>query len=269
MALGATYFDIKLKESIVEPSAQFIVNDCFTRDDGQRSAFCDRISYETTGRLLVQDVFAGFLNLDQESVRGIDFNADFGKDVMLFGENIDLGINIRANHLMERSSLFTNDDGNVSFDDDAGEFGLPKWTGRTTFTADVSDFRLTYQIRYTGRVEQDETGIDPFADFQGFGPDGSFVGSPSDTCLGNGTANVPGDGRFCRDVGFADEQFLHTASIRYSADTWSLLVGVDNIFNTAPPLVDSSEVLAINNVAIGNGYDYDGREFFVSVSKQF
>ncbi|MBO6608781.1 TonB-dependent receptor [Altererythrobacter sp.] len=269
VALGATYFDIKLKESIVEPSAQFIVNDCFTRDDGQRSAFCDRISYETTGRLLVQDVFAGFLNLDQESVRGIDFNADFGKDVMLFGENIDLGINIRANHLMERSSLFTNDDGNVSFDDDAGEFGLPKWTGRTTFTADVSDFRLTYQIRYTGRVEQDETGIDPFADFQGFGPDGSFVGSPSDTCLGNGTANVPGDGRFCRDVGFADEQFLHTASIRYSADTWSLLVGVDNIFNTAPPLVDSSEVLAINNVAIGNGYDYDGREFFVSVSKQF
>lgn len=267
VALGVTYFDIKLKDSIIDPSGQFIVNDCFTRDDGQRSQFCDRISVDTapTGRGLVSNVAAAFLNLDQESVRGIDFNADFGKDVMLFGENVDLGLNIRANHLMERSSLFTNDDGTVTFDDDAGEFGLPKWTGRATFTADVSDFRLTYQLRYTGKVEQDSDGIDEFDDAFGSLGTGFF----SDTCTGNGTANVPGDGRFCRDVGFAKEQFLHTASIRYSADKWSLLVGVDNIFDTAPPLVDSDEVLAINNVAIGNGYDYDGREIFASFSYQF
>lgn len=267
VALGVTYFDIKLKDSIIDPSGQFIVNDCFTRDDGQRSQFCDRISVDTapTGRGLVSNVAAAFLNLDQESVRGIDFNADFGKDVMLFGENVDLGLNIRANHLMERSSLFTNDDGTVTFDDDAGEFGLPKWTGRATFTADVSDFRLTYQLRYTGKVEQDSDGIDEFDDAFGSLGTGFF----SDTCTGNGTANVAGDGRFCRDVGFAKEQFLHTASIRYSADKWSLLVGVDNIFDTAPPLVDSDEVLAINNVAIGNGYDYDGREIFASFSYQF
>lgn len=271
VSFGATYFDIKLKDSIVSPSGQFIVNDCFLRDDGQRSPFCDRIGYGTApaDRGLVSDVFAGFLNLDQESVRGMDFNADFGKDVILFGEDIDLGLNIRANHLMERSSLFTNDDGSVAFDDDAGEFGLPKWTGRATFTADVSDFRLTYQIRYTGKVEQDAAGIDDFADAFGNAPDGTAANTSGDTCTGLGTANVAGDGVFCRDVGFADEQFLHTASIRYSADTWSLLVGVDNIFNTAPPLVDSSEVLAINNVAIGNGYDYDGREFFVAISKEF
>ncbi|NNE35641.1 MAG: TonB-dependent receptor, partial [Rhodothermales bacterium] len=222
VSLGATYFDIKLTDSIVEPSGQFIVNDCFNRDDGQRSPFCDRISFDQspTGRALVSDIFAGFLNLDSESVRGIDFNVDIRKDVVLFGEDIGLGFNVRANHLMERSSLFTNDDGDVSFDDDAGEFGLPQWTGRTTFTADVSDFRVTYQIRYTGAVEQDPTGIDEFDD--AFGNLGT--GFLSDTCLGDGTANVPGDGRFCRDVGFADEQFLHTASVRYSADRWSLLV---------------------------------------------
>ncbi|NNK45596.1 MAG: TonB-dependent receptor, partial [Altererythrobacter sp.] len=111
----------------------------------------------------------------------------------------------------------------------------------------------------------DADGIDEFDDAFGSLGTGFF----SDTCTGDGTANVPGDGLFCRDVGFADEQFLHTASIRYSADRWSLLVGVDNIFDTSPPLVDSNEVLAINNVAIGNGYDYDGREIFASVSYQF
>ena len=279
VALGMTYFDIKLKDSIVEPSAQFIVNDCFTRDDGQRSAFCDRISYDTapSSRFLVSDVFAGFLNLNSESVRGIDFNADFGKDVMLFGENVDLGLNLRANHLMERSSLFIDDNGDPSFDDDAGEFGLPKWTGRAIMTADVSDLRFTWQIRYTGSVEQDADGIDEFSDAFGYNAAGEFTGFFSDTCLGNGSrnangtinGNVAGDGNFCRDVGFAKEQFLHTASIRYTADKWSLLVGVDNIFGTRPPLVDDDEVFSINNVAIGNGYDYDGREVFASISYEF
>jgi iron complex outermembrane receptor protein len=273
VSIGMSYFDIKLKDSIVEPSAQFIVNDCFNRDDGQRSQFCDRLQYDTsaTSRKLVSDVFAGFLNLNEENVRGIDVNVTLGKEVKLFGTMVDFGVNLRANHLIERSSLFINDDGSPTFDDDAGEFGLPKWTGRTTFTADIDDFRFTYQIRYTGPVEQDATGIDPLSDAFGNGPDGVATGFTGDTCLGGGSANgvVAGTGVFCRDVGFASEQFLHTISARYRFDGFTLIAGVDNVFNTAPPLVDGNEVLAIANTAIGNGYDYDGREFFFSVRKEF
>ncbi len=268
VALNMNYYDIKLKDSIVEPSSQFIINDCFFRDDGQRSPFCDRLTYDTdpTTRLLVSNVASGFINLNEESVRGFDFNANFGKEVQLFGTLVDLGLAIQANHLLERSTLFIGDDGNATFDDDAGEFGLPQWTGRATFTADIDNFRFTWQTRYTGPVEQDADGIDEFDD--AFGTLGT--GFLSDTCLGNGTANVPGDGLFCRDVGFADEQFLHSASIRYQVTgQYSILVGVDNIFDTAPPLVDSNEVLAIANTAIGNGYDYDGREFFASIRYEF
>ena len=273
VSLGLNYFDIKLKGSIVEPSAQFILNDCFTRADASRSPFCDRISYDTdpSTRLLVSDVNSGFINLNQESVRGIDLNANFGKEVSLFGKFVDFGLNIRANHLIERSNLFIDDTGNPTFDEDAGEFGLPKWNGRATFTADVDKFRLTYQLNYTGAVEQDPDDIDEFSDAFGNGPDGLPTGFVSDTCLGGGSANgrIPGDGVFCRDVGFAKEQFLHTASIRYREDRYSILLGVSNIFDTAPPLVDSNEVLAIANTAIGLGYDYDGREFFASVEFEF
>lgn len=283
VSLGMSYFRIKLKDSIIEPSSQFIVNDCFTRDDGQRSAFCDRITTDTatSSRLLISEVNSGFINLNREKVEGIDFNAFLGTDATLFGENVRLGLRVRANHLMERSTTFIDDTGNEIYDDDAGEFGLPKWTGSAAFTADVDKFRLTYAIDYTGPVEQDSAGIDAFADAFGRGPDGFPVGVVGDTCLGNGSGSnpgggafvpngrVPGDGIFCRDVGFAKAQFQHTVSLRYRADTWSVLLGVSNIFDTAPPLVDSSEVLAINNVAIGNGYNYDGREFFMSVTKSF
>ncbi|WP_435418386.1 TonB-dependent receptor [Parerythrobacter aurantius] len=282
--LGMSYFRIKLEDSIVEPSSQFIVNDCYTRDDGQRSPFCDRITASplATQRFLITDVNSGFINLNREKVEGIDFNAFIGTDVAAFGENIELGLRVRANHLMERSTLFIDDTGAEIFDDDAGEFGLPKWTGFAQLTAGIDKFRLAYTIDYTGPVDQDPVGVDAFSDAFGRGPDGRPAGVVGDTCLGNGSGSntgpggafvpngrVAGDGIFCRDVGFADAYFLHTVSLRYRADTFTVLVGVSNLFDTAPPLVDSSEVLAINNTAIGNGYNYDGREFFMSVTKSF
>jgi len=271
VSLGFNYFDIKLTDSIVEPSSQFIVNDCFTRTDGVRSPFCDRLSYDTdpTSRLLVSAVASGFINLNEENVRGLDVNATFGKEVQMFGTVVDFGLNLTANHLIERSSVFIDDTGIATYDDDAGEFSLPKWTGRATFTADISDFRLTWQTRYTGPVEQDADGIDPLSDAFGNGPDGNPTGFIGDTCTGGGRDAVIGDGVFCRDVGYAKAQYLHTASLRYRFDGFTLIAGVDNIFNTAPPQVDGNEVLAIANTAIGNGYDYDGREFFFSVRKEF
>jgi iron complex outermembrane recepter protein len=269
--LAATYFDIKVKGAVVEPSAQFILNDCYGRQDGQRSQFCDRItaSASATDRFLVSDVSAGFINLNSESVRGVDFNVDIGKEVSMFGTNVDFGLNVRANHLIERSTIFIDDDGTRSYDDDAGEFGLPKWTGEATFTADIDKFRFTWQIDYTGPVQQQSDGIDPLSSAFGVGPAGATPGFAGDTCTGNGTARVAGDGIFCRDVGFAKKYFTHAASIRYRDDKVTIRAGITNLFNKRPPLVDSSEVFSIANTAIGNGYDYDGREFFVSVSQEF
>jgi iron complex outermembrane recepter protein len=92
-----------------------------------------------------------------------------------------------------------------------------------------------------------------------------------DTCLGNGSPNgvVAGDDIFCRDVGFAEEYFEHTASLRWDNGDFRIIAGVTNIFDTAPPLVDSSEVLSVGNAAIGNGYNLDGREFFAQLLYRF
>nr|WP_137676345.1 TonB-dependent receptor [Parerythrobacter lutipelagi] len=278
-ALGANYYDIKLKDSIISPNPQFIVNDCYTREDGQRSTFCDRITISPTGTRLVSDIFAGFINLNEESVRGMDFNARLDKEVMAFGTLVDLGLSVRANHLIERSSLFINDNGDQTFDDDAGEVGLQEWTGRATLTADIDKFRLSYNIRYVGGFDQDPDLIDEFSDVFGYNEAGEFIGQTGSTCLGGGSRDangvqdgiVPGDGVFCRPIGFADEQFLHTASIRYRADRFDILLGVSNIFDTAPPQVSpfASGITDISNTVLGAGYDYNGREFFARVSVEF
>ncbi len=268
-SLNFNYFDIKLEESITEPGVQFIVNDCFTREDGTRSPFCDRITVSNTGRDLISDVFQGFINFDEESVRGIDINTTFGYPVTIGNEVFDLQLNLVANHLIERSTLFIDENGQLTLEEFAGEFGFPSWTGRATLNADWKDFRFTWQTRYVGEIEQDADGIDEFSDAFGNGPDGNPTGFNSDTCLGNGTDNVPGDGLFCRDVGFTDEYFEHTASVRWDNDTIRIIAGVTNIFDEAPPLIDTDEVFGISNVPIGNPYNYDGREFFAQLLYRF
>ncbi|MCR2834848.1 TonB-dependent receptor domain-containing protein [Parerythrobacter lacustris] len=288
------YYKINLKGAIAEPTGGFIVNQCFTRDDGVRSNFCDFVEYAPDGRQLISDVFAGFVNINSEKVEGIDLNADFRTDVAAFGKDVRLGLNLRANHLITRDTVFLDDQGVPSITEQAGEFGFPYWTGRATFTAAVDNVTFSWQTRMIGRTEQDPEGIDPLADAFGYGPDGlpvlpNAAGNPTqfgDTCLGNGArftsgpnrgqvipqgqpGFVAGDGVFCRDVGFANAYFISTASVRVDFDKFDIRLGVTNLFDRNPPRIDTSEVFGINNIPIGNGYDLNGREFFGTVSVKF
>lgn len=283
-AFNFNYYDIKLKDSIVEAGGGFIVDDCFGRLEGGRSPFCDRItaSDQATARFLISQVQAAFINLDTESVRGLDINTTFSYPVTIAGEEFDLTLNMTANHLIERSTTTRDANGNRNTDDFAGRFFFPSWIGRATFNVRYDDFLFTWQTRYVGDVSQDPDFVDPFSDAFGFGPDGVATGVTANTCLGNGSRNpagtnpvgalngiVAGDGVFCRNVGFANEYFEHTASVRWDNGDFRIIAGVTNIFNKIPPRVDSAEVLAIGNTPLGGGYNLDGREFFAQLLYRF
>ncbi|RFB04336.1 TonB-dependent receptor domain-containing protein [Parvularcula marina] len=261
--VGVSYYDIEIEDSIIEPGNQFIVNDCFTRQDGTRSPFCDRITYDPLSSMqrgLIATLDAGFINQDKETVTGLDYNLRFSKEFTAWDQPMDFGFNLRANQLKERETIFVGDDLTVAKSEFDGEFGFPEWTATGTFTLDVSDYRFTWQTRYIGDVSQDVDGIDEFSD----GLDSQGTGFFGDTCAGPDFGD-----ELCRDVGFADAWYEHAASIRYRGDTWTVRAGVSNVFDKAPPLVDSNEVFAISNTPIGNGYALDGREFFLTVSKDF
>jgi len=277
------YYSIIVEDSIAELSAAFTVNECYFDDDNTRSVYCDQIEYAPGGRQLISQAFPQFLNQDKETVKGIDINANFGYDINLGNDVIELGLNLQANHLIERSTLFLIDPDNPDFDDATGEFGFPTWTGRAIGTIGYKDLTLTWQTRWIGRTEQDQDGIDELADAFARSPDGSPADFRGDTCYGNGSGTydeatgvftpdgvVPGDGIFCRDVGFADDYFVHTVSLRYNlSDTLVLRAGINNVFDTSPPQVDGNEIFSVSNIPIGNGYDLNGREYFGSVSFRF
>ena len=252
--IGATYYDIDIEDTIIEPAAQFIVNDCFSLNDGLSSAFCSRIQRDTDG--FIEFIDGSFINQDQEVARGVDINLAYSQDITVFGSPTAVGLRIDANRNLERTSVFIDDNGVVDTDEFVGEFGFPKWRAQSTVTIDRDRWRLSWLTRYIGSAKQDAEFVDEFSDVF----DTNDTGFTSSTCTGIANGDVD-----CRDVGFVDDYFVHTLSLSWSNSNWRIVGGIRNLFDEEPPLVDGNEVFSISNVPIGNGYDLDGRTFFASV----
>jgi iron complex outermembrane receptor protein len=253
--ISATYYEVEVRNTIIDPSSQFIVNDCYNSLTGN-SAFCDRITRDLSDPTapFIDLIDAGFINRDVEQARGVDINVAFDDTFTLFERPIDLGLDIVANRQLERTTLFVDDEGNEDFDSFVGEWGFPEWRVQSYLRLDYSDFRFVYEMRYTSSVIQDPAGVDDF--------DEALTGG-SDTCLG------PPDDVLCRDYADTDNYFLHNVSLYYYGDRWTFGGGIRNLFDEEPPIVDGTEIQSINNTPIGYGYDLRGRTYFLNVAVNF
>ncbi|HEX2140026.1 MAG TPA: TonB-dependent receptor [Woeseiaceae bacterium] len=258
--LSVTYYSIEIENTIIEPNGQFIINDCYENTAGG-SAFCDRIERDLSDPTnpLIQFIDQGFINRDNEAARGVDVNLTFDSTFDAFQRPIDLSVDFRANRLLERSTLFIDDNGEQVEEQFKGEWGFPDWKFRNRVRFDMDGWRLTWETSYIASVVEDPLDLDEF---------GAILGTPTigDTCLG-----PPGD-VLCRDIGFAEDYFLHHLSLYYYGDVWTFGGGIRNLFDEEPPFVDGDEgtsVLSINNTPIGYGYDLRGRTYFLNVGASF
>jgi len=253
MTLGATYYEIDINNTIVESSSGSIIASCYLNSFPEnQSTLCNRIIRNSDG--LIVNVDAGFINRDNQTVRGVDVNLNLDKPFDVFGKPVDFGLDIVMTHTKEISELIVDTAANgtvtETFNDQAGEFGFPSWSGTVNLRASFDDFRITWQTRYIGNVEQGADEIDPFDDIDGI----------ADTCI----APV-----LCRDVGFAEAYYNHTLSLYYNSNDWTIGFGISNLLNEQPPRVDNNEVFAIGNAPIGVGYDLNGRRYFLNIGKRF
>jgi iron complex outermembrane receptor protein len=258
LTLGWTFYEIDISNSIVEPSGQFIINDCYNAPVSQPSVFCSRITRDPgSGRL--DFLAAGFINRDQTFASGYDINVAYDQSLTIFSRAVDLGLDLTLNHPKEVSETFLDDDGEPTTDTFHGEFGFPDWRGQLAVRVDFSDYRFTWQTRYLSDVAQDPEDVDEFNDIFG-----SAATGRSDTCGGPSLGD-----ELCRDVGFADDYYVHSASFYYYGDVWTIGGGIRNVFDDEPPVVDGTEVFAIRNTPTGRGYDVNGRTYFLNIGAAF
>ncbi len=246
LIIGATYYEIDIRDEIIEPSAQFIINDCYGDPEGD-STFCSRITRDADFSIGIID--RGFINRDNKKARGVDVNMTMDWPTEMFGRAVDLQADFAFNRTLEVKDIFINDNGSIDVDNDAGEFGFPTGrvacrSARTSATGVQPGRRVT-----SARFAKIRTTLLPFDGVEG----------NADTCLGTALGDVN-----CRDVGFADNYFVHDMSVYYYGDKWTLGAGLRNVFNEAPPEVDSGAVFSFRNVPFGAGYDIFGRTLFLN-----
>lgn len=247
MTFGMTWYEIEIDDTIVEPSPQFLVNDCYN-DPQFDSAFCDSIVRDADGFFDI--INAKYINRDKAKNSGLDINMNYDQNFNIGSQAIRLGVDLVVNRNSEASTTFLDDQGVPDFEDQHANLYYPKWKGQLGMRANVEDFRFTWVVNYIGDTHQQDEFIDDW--------DEAITGI-SDTCYG------PPDDVYCRDYADTDEYWLHSASVYWYGDTFTFGAGIRNVFDESPPLVDGTEYVAINRVPIGAGYDLFGRTYFVNV----
>jgi len=251
---GLNFFEYSIENSVFEPSAQFLVDQCYTSEDFPNDAFCTRrLRDPNTGFLL--EIDATPFNIAEELSSGYDVNFAIEKDFDFMGRSFAATSDWVATFTDEVSDTIILPGAEPDYDDDAGEVGNPYWRFNANQRVTSGDWTVFWQVRYIS--EQGSREIDPV--------DNGLVGVPAN-CDGAGA-----DAIFLPECFKIRPVFYHDLSLTYEGDAFTARVGVNNLFDIDPPVLD--EDVSYRNdpvgVPVGVGYDLYGRTFFLNLSKSF
>ena len=262
LTIGATYYDIRLRDEITQLGGQFSIDNCYSDPQGD-SPYCQNISRNLGpgGDGLFSQIRQQFLNKDALKARGVDLNVAIDWPTEVFGKAVDFSADITLNRKLELTDVFIDlDTGEASIDSDLGEFGYPEWEGQGIVRADIGDYRYTWSTRYIGNVAGDPDLVEQY----GFD---NYLSNPDyGACGGPALGDVN-----CRPILWTDNYFRHDFSAYFRGDVWTIGIGARNVFNEEPPLVDGIDNVVFQsfNVPLGAGYDMNGRTYFFNVQAAF
>ena len=255
LLLAVSYFDINVANAPREPGPAFILSACYNSESFATEPFCDLIERDPdTG--FVASVDNTPFNQSNFGAEGIDFNARGVYEFEAFDRDFRF----------VNDTVITNQTGRTSqqqvdsdISDAAGARGFPKWRATSNFRLGMDDVSLFWGVRYIGKQTDINTFTgERFTDAERGGVDGRFAATGGRT-----SSDV-----IARDIG---DYFRHDISVRYQpGDDWGVVVGLNNVFDRQPPLLDqNSGATRIGNVPGGIGYDLRGRSVFMTVNRSF
>lgn len=257
--VSMTYYDIVIEDTIIEPTSNFIIWDCY-RSRTSSGTFCNRITRDLSDPTdpKMTYIAKGFINRDKETARGVDLNISFNRTFTILDRPVDVGVDISGHRLIERTTLQVNDAGERDFDSFHGHWAYAEHKGDIRVRADYDRWRMTWTARYVGNYKPFPADVDPFGNVHMTGA--AFAS----TCLG-----PPTDAN-CKNVQSLGDYWVHTASVRYGGDEWALTGGMRNVFDRPPPKLSPGEHWSLtNNVPRGLGYDLNGRMYYLDFSYSF
>jgi len=247
--LALSYWSIEIENTVEEPEADFIIDECFSNfslPEFNQNPFCALLRRPTTGPMqsrIINFVDVSFINIGEDTAKGLDLNTRLMFSTDWLG-GMDVSWATATTHQLERDY---QPFGPETRQDLAGTIGVPEWKFTSTLSLRRDAWEFLLQNRYYGDAQQNDTENDVATTIFAAGL--------------NGIAS--------HDIDFVDSIWYTDLSVSYMAEHWSASVGVNNLFEEDPPLIDVSEGPNRNNAVSSTGYDFFGRTFFATVSFDF
>lgn len=265
-SLSVSYFNIEVEDSIGLPGAAFGLAQCYNSNNFPNDPFCARRVRDPNSGLLLSVDNTPF-NVARSELSGVDLNGRFGMDLDAFG-----GMRLDISSVWTWSEEILNQTTPQSaVTNVVGRWGNPEWRGNISARLTRGDWSAFWRLRYIGAQASQYTDTTPGAAF----PYGQRQ-HPTCSALDVGciTVNNPGTPYvdFSSYITEAGATVYNDLSVTYSADTWIVRAGVNNVFDEGPAVVSGNATgatLGNGNAVLGSGYDLIGRSLFVNVTKSF
>lgn len=250
--IALSYWSIEIKNTVEEPDAAEIIENCFSNNelpDFANNPFCALLSRpnnpgQNPAGNIINFVDVSFINIGEDTAKGLDLNTRL---IMSLWDTDVSWATATTQQLEREVQVF----GPTSRFDLAGTIGVPEYKFTSTLSLRRDQWELLMQNRFIGEGQQNETEEDAvnFTFFDANDPDSAI---PS------------------HDVDFIDSVWYTDLSLNYLFDdSWSFTVGVNNVLDEEPPLINVSEGPNRNNAVSSSGYDFFGRTYFATVSAGF
>ncbi len=241
--LAVDYFDYNIRGEIATLDADVIVGSCYSRPV-YPNTFCDMFNRNSgsdpANPYMITDIYATFINLNQERSRGYDLQVNYSGDYSFGKLSADMQVTYTIEDRLQEFD--SSEESGYASSNFVGDIGRPKTVGLAHVSLKRGDWTYSWQGRYTS-----STSWSKYYDrhFDYFGQEGT------------------------RDLK-AGWQLRHSVSVAYDKDKWGVLFGIRNLFDKQPDLVSSGMGNRKGNVSLsGSQYDWFGRTFFLRTHYSF
>ena len=255
LSAAVDWWRIEVENQVAQFGAGSIVSACYNSPDFPNDAFCRLFTRDSAaGSQRVNQILEvrnSYVNISNQIVEGTDWTVRFDKR---FGKTRFTAQALVTYNFVDSSQLFVTSP-NVSV---RGRPYNNKWVssldlrferGPWTFNWNIDSFSATTNDRF-------------------FGGD-VFGGIGLPNCATTTAALAP----YCVSAKYDQSTNLHVQhdmSLRYRADKWEAIVGINNVFDKDPPYLSTgSGASRIGNAVAISNYDILGRRAFVNVGYRF
>ena len=218
--LSVDYTNLDIKDAVAEPSAGFILNECYT-SPGFSDPLCNRVTRNLAAppdsRFLLE-IDQSVANIEVEKYEDLSFSFLFAKDFSVRDNFFNFTWNADFTKTLElEKGLFVE-----TADHLVGSIGVPEWRVQSSEQLSFGNWGIShYWYFFTDGKDTEEQ-----AQSGGY-PD-----------------------NYVNYIGDFD---THSVSLSYEAETWGAFLTVENAFDSEPDLIHSEAFVgnSINNMPLG------------------